>query len=218
MTRAPLAVAGLLLVLPAAADAATLTTDRQCYVQAEGANGLIQQTLTANGTGWVPNSTWGLSAEGIEASGPVDTAGNFTAAGNATAIDSARLQPQTFTLSGTQDGTEVATAEYSVVNFLVKPKSPDGNPTGTTSWWFGGFTPSKSIYVHVKRGKKVYTQKAGKGDETCGTLRKRLRRLPAVPSSKIEFGTYKIFVDNRRKFSKGGLQYRASIRIRRVFS
>lgn len=217
MKRA-LTVAGLVLALPAAADAAELTTDRQCYVQATGPNGVIRQELTASGTGWGPGSAWGLTAEGIQASGTADPAGNFTASGPATEIDTERLKPQTFTLSGTQDGTEVASAEYRVVNFLVKPKSPNGNPTGTTSWWFGGFTPAKSIYVHVKRGKKVYTQKAGKGDATCGTLRTRLRRLPAVPSSKVRFGRYRIFIDNRRKFSKGGLQYRASIRIRRVFS
>lgn len=194
------------LAVPAVAEAATLTTDRQCYVDADG------QLLNVSGAQWSPGSSWTVSGAGIDEAGIADGAGAF-AFNRGVPVIGDGIKPRTFTISATEDGAPAAGTTFKVVNFLAEPASIQGRPTGRTSWGFSGFTPAKPIYVHVKRGGKVYTQRAGTGDKTCGTLRTRMRRLPAVPKDKIGFGRYKVFVDNRRKFRRGGLQYFATITI-----
>ena len=72
----------------------------------------------------------------------------------------------------------------------------------------------------MRRKGTTHTQRAGVAKSPCGTLSKRLRRLPAWPSSKIGFGTYKIAIDNRKKYAKTDgtyPQYTAKITIRKVF-
>jgi len=210
MPRTLIAAIALLLAAPGLASAATLTTDRQCYVDVKG------QQIGVTGTGWAPGSAWGVIGGSITESGTADAAGGFAFQTALPTIFGDGIKPQKVRLSGTQDGAEIASTSFKVVEFLVAPKDISGKPTGKTSWGFSGFTPSKAIYIHVRRGGKTYTDRVGKGDKVCGTLRTRLRRLPAVPPSKIRFGRYKLYVDNRPKFSKGGLQFPATIRIRRV--
>lgn len=212
--RAALLTAGLAALLaPAAARGAEMTTDKACYVQANPRSGPVSQSLTLSGSAWAPNSAYSVMIGDQTASGTADAEGNWMQSGPAPTIAANLLKPKEFTLTGQQDGADVATVTFSVVNFVVKPRDDTGRPTGKTTWNFGGFTPGKAIYFHLKKGSKVYTQKAGKGDSVCGTLKTKLRRLPAVPANKIRNGKYRVFVDNRRKFSKGGLQYTASITI-----
>lgn len=194
------------LAFPAASEAATLTTDRQCYVDAEG------QVMNVSGAEWAPGSAWSVSGGGIDEVGTTDGAGAFAFNTDVPEIGDG-AKPRTFKLSATEDGAQAAEVSFKVVNFLAAPASIRGRPTGKTAWSFAGFAPTRPIYVHVKRGGKVYTDKAGRGDRRCGTLKTRMRRLPAVPAKKIRYGTYKVFVDNRRKFKRGGLQYFATITI-----
>ena len=212
-TRVLPIAAVLALLAPAAAHGATLTADRQCYVQAVTKTGPVPQTLTLTGMGWAPGSGYSVAIGDQTASGTADDAGNWTSGGPAPTTAHTGYQPEEFTLTGQQDGADVATVTFSVVNFLVRPRDPSGSPIRKTTWTFSGFTPDKAIYFHLKRGSHVYTQKAGRGDAVCGTLKTRLRRLPAVPTGKIRDGTYKVFVDNRRRLRTGGLQYTASITI-----
>jgi hypothetical protein len=220
MTRAiPLATAAVLLA-PVAAHAATVTTDRQCYIQGESSSGLVSQAMTVGGSGWGPGSGWSFTANEVSSSGTADATGNWATADpnlTAPAIASGTPKPQTITLTAQQDGADVATTTFKVVNFLVKPRSLHGKPTGKTTWVFSGFAPGQKIYFHIRRGSHVYTAKAGRGAGPCGTLEQRLRRLPAVPASKIHYGKYKVFVDNRHHFSRGGVQYRATITIFKKF-
>jgi len=212
MTKPRVLLAGpaLALLIPGAAQAATLSTDQPCYVERE--------PMTISGSGWVPGSRWSVQADQIFAAGDADGAGAFSTLEPAPFLSSSGVKPKTFTLTGDQDGTEVASTTFKVVNFLVKPAKANGKPTKTTRWAFSGFLPGRKIYFHVKRGRKVYTEKAGRGDRTCGNLRTRVRRLPAVPASQIKFGTYKVIVDNRRKLRKGGRKYKARITVFRRFT
>jgi hypothetical protein len=218
LSRAVSTGAALALLAPAAAHGATLTTNAPCYRQVSGSKGIVSSAIGITGAGWTPGSTWSVSTDQLFASGTADEAGNFTSTDQtAPTMSSSRFKPQTFTLTGQQDGTDVATTTFKVVNFAVKPRSIQGKPTGKTVWLFSGFEPAKSIFFHIKRKGHVYTARAGKGDSPCGTLKKRLRRLPAVPARRIEYGKYKVFVDNRRRFKRGGLQYIATITIRKTF-
>ena len=196
------------LAFPAAAEAAKLSTDRQCYVDAPG------QLINVSGSDWAPGAAWSVSGAGIEETGTTGEAGTFAFDAGVPAIGDG-IKPRRFTLSATEDGTPVAETTFKVVNFLAIPASIQGRPTGKTSWGFSGFAPGKPIYVHVKRAGRVYTEKAGRGDRQCGTLKTRMRRLPAVPARRIRYGRYQVYVDNRRKFRRGGLQYAASITIYR---
>ena len=194
------------VLVPATAGAATLTTDLPCYVDS--------QPMTISGTGWPAGAPWDVQSEQVFAFGTTDAAGNFeTTSETAPIIPAIDTKVRTFTLTGQTGDQTLATTRFKVVNFLVKPKSSSGRPTGFTSWGFSGFLPGKAIYVHVKRGKRTWTQRAGKGSKPCGTLRSRLRRLPAVPPSQVRDGKYEVFVDNRKRLSKGGRQYRATVTI-----
>lgn len=213
MNRILLALSGLATLaaaLPAAAGAAVIATDHPCYVE--------RQPMTIFGAGWVPGSAYSVETEQLYAFGAADAAGRWTSTTEtAPIVTRESIKPKTFTLTGKQAGTPVGTVAFKVVNFGVKIGDASGKPRGRTSWGFSGFEPGKRIYVHVRRGGRTYTQGAGRGDATCGTRRTRLRRLPAVPASRIRTGTYKVFVDNRRAFRKGGRHVAFSIRIYTTF-
>ena len=172
-----------------------------------------------------PGSSWSVQTTDpqnqIFDSGIADPAGNFTStAERAPIVVGDTLTPKTFTLSGQQDGQEVATTQFQVVDFLVKPKDPSGKPNRKTRWRFSGFIPDQPIYVHVRRKGKTYTQRAGVAAAPCGTLSKRLNRLPAWPKNKIAYGTYKIAIDNRKQYAKTDgtyQQYTAKITIYKTF-
>lgn len=207
MRRVLLVAAALLVAAPAAAHAATLKADRQCYIPG--------RPLTIAGTGWEPGSGWSVFGGGLDGSGTADGAGAF--AFNTRAPDIAQTtSPRTLTVAGSQDGAALAKTTFKVVSFLVEPARPDGRVTGRTKWMMSGFNPGQPIFFHVQRGKRTWTQKAGRGKGPCGTLTTKLRRLPAVPERRIGYGTYRLFVDNRRELERGvGLQYRAKISIER---
>jgi hypothetical protein len=214
-TRASLVgLTAFALIAPASASAATLTTDRPCYIQS--------QPMTITGAGWVPGSSWSVETDQLFDFGDADPAGNFVST-NETApiVVGDTFKPKTFTLTGKQDNIDVATATFKVVDFIAQPKDGNGKPTGKTKWRFAGFNPGKTIYIHTRRGSKTYLTKVGKGDATCGTASKRLKRLPGVPASQIKNGEYKVFVDNRRKFAKSNgnfLQYSGEITIYNTYN
>jgi hypothetical protein len=217
MTRALIAGAAAALLAPAAAPAATLTTDDDCYVQVDTDQGLISQPIGITGSGWAPGSGWSITGDGFVASGTADGTGAFTSTDQrAPAIATGTSRPRTVTLTGQQDGAAVASVDIQVVNYLVRPRSLKGKLTRKTTWIFSGFRPGKRIYVHIKRGRRVYTQRAGRAGSPCGTLKKRMRKLPAVPPRRIRYGSYEVYVDQRRSFSRRGLQYLATITYERA--
>jgi hypothetical protein len=214
LTRVITIGAAAALLAPAAAHGAVLQTDLPCYIEG--------QAMGVAGSGWGPGTAWSVRADQIFASGTADEAGNFvdTTQVKAPTVSAETTKPTTVTLTGQQDGTDVASTTFKVVNFLVDPKDPSGKPTRSTSWRFSGFNPGKAIYIHVSRKGRTYTQKAGVAKSPCGTLTKRLRRLPAVPARKIAYGKYKIAVDNRKKYAKPNGQYNqytATITIYKTF-
>lgn len=213
LTRVLIIGGATALLAPTAAHAATVTTNQQCYIES--------QQMGVTGTGWAPGSDWSFKTDQVFDYGTADEAGNWGSLNETAPIIPERTtKPSTFTLTAAQDGTDVAQTTFKVVNFLVDPKDPSGKPTGSTKWRFSGFDPGKNIYIHVRRKGRTYTQNAGKASSPCGTLTKRLHRLPAVPSRKITYGTYKIAVDSRKKYAKPNGQYNqytASITIYKTF-
>lgn len=199
----PAAVAAAVAVVPAGASAAAVTTDLPCYLP-----GL---PVTFAGSAFTPAAPFSVSGTGIFASGTVDAAGNATASTTAPSLSSSRRSPKTVAYQAT-DGANTIPGSFKVVNGGAKWDG-SGNPRGTVKWSFGGLTPGQPVYVHVRRDSKtVKTTRAGKAGGVCGTASKRLKRLP-VDSADVRNGTYKVFVDSRKKFTKGGLQYGYSYRV-----
>ncbi len=72
----------------------------------------------------------------------------------------------------------------------------------------------------MSRKGRTHTQRAGVASSPCGTLSKRLNRLPAWPKRKIAYGKYKIAIDNRKRYAKtdGSYpQYTARITIYKTY-
>jgi hypothetical protein len=202
------AVAAAAAAVPASAAAADVVPDLPCY--------LPGAPLELGGSGWTPGATWTASGA-VSATTTVDAQGLVAAGGlSAPTITAMRRTPQTFTVDAT-DGAQTAGATFQVVN-PGAIWNDDGDPRGRVKWTFGGLAPGEPVYVHVRRGlKTLKTTKVGRASTPCGTASKRLRRLP-LRSSQITNGNYKIAVDNRKRFSSGGLQYvypyKVSTRIR----
>lgn len=215
--RPVLAAAALALLAPAAANAATLAVSQPCYYP--------QQQLLANGTGWGPGSSWSIKttdpSNQVFDYGTADAAGNFASTAEvAPLIDIDAVKPKTFTLTGQQDQQDVASTTFQVANLLVKLKKEDGKPTKSTRWSFSGFIPGQPVYVHVRRKGKTYTQRAGVASAPCGTLTKRMRRLPAWPKRRIAYGTYKLAIDNNKRYRKSDKsfpQFTAEVTIYRKY-
>ena len=204
--RAPvIAAAAAALVAPAGAHAATLTTTGACFVEG--------QTFGIAGEGWTPGSNWAVTFADTTKSGTAPDGTFAIEDAVAPEVEADTPKPRTFTITGTENGATVATTTFQVVNFLMKPRKPDLRAARKTTWVFSGFLPGRRIYFHVKRGRRVYTRRIGRTAAPCGTLKKRMRLLPAVPRRKIRSGAYRVFADHRRTFSKGGYQFSATITI-----
>ena len=194
--RSALAAAATALTVaavPAVAPAASLTTDLPCYPEG--------YPVTFSGSGWSPNTQWGLSAGGsVFQSGSADVLGSFTSRVAAPNVVPDTVAPQKVTVVGTQDGSEVASVSFRVVNFMVKLDSDRGRPTGKTTWRFSGFSPGSTVYVHIRRGGKTLSNtRIGTSSSPCGTGKRRLARLPGVAHPRS--GTYKVFVDGAKQYS-----------------
>jgi len=205
-----LAAAGLGAAAPA--NAAVIGTDRPCYVE--------NQPMQIGGQQFAPNSRYSVKTDQLFAFGNADAAGNWLSQTETAPIVVKRTTvPQVFTLTAQQDGVDVATAQFSVVNLLVTLASTRGKPTSRTTWRLSGFTPGQNIYVHVRRNKKTIANvKLGRGDAACGRLTTKQRRLPGVSSRSLKRGTYDLYIDNKATFSPSKRpQYRSSVSIFTVF-
>lgn len=199
MPRTPtlLLAAATAVLAPASAGAATLATDLPCYVE--------RQAMTLTGAGWAPDSAFAVEGERIAASGFADPLGAWSATVAAPGTRGRSTRPRTQALTGLQDGAPVASTSVRTVDFAVDPQGPRaGAPTARRRVRFSGFQPGRRIYVHVRRegAKRVRTQRIGRAQSPCGTLARRLRRLPAVPAAAIRFGEYTIAFDSRRRYAQ----------------
>lgn len=178
------------LAAPAAASAATITPSKRCYVE--------RTPMSISGTGFSPGGRYELEGFAIAQFGNADAAGNFVTQGMVAPGSGSIIKPKRFLVTAQDNGTVVAHATFHTTPFAVYESHSAGNPRRSTTWRFAGFAPHKRIYVHVMRGGKLlHTARAGKSRNACGTLKRRLPRLP-LGSAPLRSGNYKIVVDNSR--------------------
>jgi hypothetical protein len=182
-------IAVVALAAPGLSQAATLTADRSCYGPG--------QTIVLTGAGFTPSGLVALSTEGQQlGTGPADAAGGFRV-GLPAPVVSAKKRTDDFLATDQTDLALTATAPVliSSLDVLVKPaKSPPAKKRRINA---RGFTTGKTLWAHVRRGKKRRNVKIGKLKKPCGTLSVKKRLF--APDAPV--GVYQVQFDSKRTYS-----------------
>jgi len=199
--RIALIAAGALITgaLPAAAQAATLKTDRACYGPGEKVV-ITGAGFTPGGQAVISQDARQLIAFGQNPDDPSDdiaSNGTFQASGPATVLASGERK-SVFTASDPTNPalTATATTRFTALDVVG---SLSGRPEKPKKLRIRGFTHATTLYAHVRRGKKGRNIRLGRVKKPCGTLTVKKRFFPRnnVPS-----GIYHVFIDGKRTFSK----------------
>jgi hypothetical protein len=206
--------------LAADARAATIASTLPC-VRNIGIPGAL--TLPLVGTGFAPNSSVTLhTATASDPTARTLTTVKADAAGNvATRVDPPPLHAestfvQAFTLAAV-DGANpanVATTKFSQVRFGFDAAPSTGRPTRKVTYTARGYLPGKPVFAHFRfKGITRRDVLLGIADSPCGIVSKRMRLLP----TKTRFGTWTVYMDQERRYSKGTLlQAKGSLSIART--
>ena len=191
----PLLTLGAVAVgAPAAAQAATVATDRPCYVE--------QQPMAISGTGFEAGSNVSVEAEQLFAFGTADNGGNFLfTTEKAPIVPTVTPDARTFKLTAKQDQQAVASTTFQVANFAFSVTPSRAKPTSTVRYRFSGFPRNSSVWVHVRRkGRTIGSARLGKAVGACGRLSTRARFMP-VRRGRVPFGSYTYQFDTKRSYS-----------------
>jgi hypothetical protein len=190
---AALPVAALVLALPAASSAATLSVSpvKACYRSGE--------QFSMSGTGFTPNAPVNVAANGATLTGSplgADAAGSIT---SSLTLGQNRSQ-QRKTLVATDVTNPALTASVSLlvsaVSVTVRPNNGAAGRRVRVS--ARGFTTGRTLYAHISRkGRTLRNHKIARLSGPCRTGSKR-KRLFAMNTPS---GTYKVQFDTKRKRS-----------------
>ena len=182
-------IALVALAAPGLSQAATLTADRSCYGPGQG--------IVLTGAGFTANGSVALSSEGQQlVTVATDPAGGFVASGPAPDIDAKRrTDDYVATDQANLSLTATAPVLISSLDVVVTPaKSPPGKKRRIKA---RGFTTGKTLWAHVRRGKKRRNVKIGRLKKPCGTLNVKRRLLARDAAT----GAYQVQFDSKRTYS-----------------
>src|SRR4051812_15244871 len=131
-------VAGVLLLSPAAADAADLTVPAACFASG--------QRLTLSGTSFTPGTPIAIAGD-VTGAAQADPAGTFSTA--ITAPPVAELGPRVVTVSAVDqtNPANVATLRLRVAHDAFGPNRPGaGRPRELATWRVGGLRPRQALH------------------------------------------------------------------------
>ncbi len=204
---------------PAAAQAAEIHTDRDCYLQTEKTTVSVQATGFAAG---VP-ATVTLDGEPLAGgSAMIGGDGTLTGAFNPPALARREVQ-QTYTLSVDAGGQQAMT-RFTVTRFRATFSPSRGDPAKLrvrfAAYGFGLDQPGRRIYVHyvAPGGKLRKTVALGHARGQCGSIpRTAKRRL--FPFANPRHGKWRLQFDTSRRYVKGTrtspfLFYTVGVRVR----
>ncbi|MEA2220555.1 MAG: hypothetical protein QOJ35_3181 [Solirubrobacteraceae bacterium] len=200
MPRALVLVVSLAAVLPAApaAQAATLSTDANCYQET--------QDVVISGAGYAPTSVIAISRDGA----PFGTA-NSDAAGNFQAKFAADELPrdereQVFTLTAVDAAVTTASTRYRTSKIFADFNPDSGDPkTLQVRFEVNGFALMRShasVYLHYVSpgGTSRRDVRLGTARGTCGKITKtRLRHLFPFPA---ERGRWILQFDTNSRYTR----------------
>jgi hypothetical protein len=200
------ATAGLALVAPSAAHAATLATQGACFV--------TNSPVTVVGSGFTPGAVVSIGG-GAFGSAQADAAGNISTQLQAPLVST--IAPRTVTITATDAAGVAAQAAFPVVRDILLSNAPiNGRPRQKTTWRFVGFPAGTAIYGHYRfHGHTIKNYRFGVPTGPCGTLVVRARRMP-IASSRIRSGTWTLQLDQRRHYRRSGARRVIRFRIFRT--
>jgi hypothetical protein len=187
------------LVPVAVVQAGTVTLDRACYVE--------NDTMTATGSGFAPNTDLTLSGDGTFATATTDANGNFSvpvpAPINPT-IDAKTSSIANYTLNveNFNDATQNTSVDYQVTNFTLD-RGKKSDPRAKRTWAFAGFPSGSTIYGHFRfKGKTVSNYRFGRATGPCGMLKTTAR---GIPVSRVHVGKYLVQIDTNKHYNKAAV-------------
>ena len=182
------------LAAAAPAGAATLTSDRACYIE--------QQDMGLSGAGFTPSAPVNISGPQIALSGNANPDGTLSASAKAPLLGTIKPTSRTITLSA-QDLTTSAVVPLKVQVTTAAFATSTGfkSPKAKRTWKFSGLfqNPGKPIYGHFRhRGRTYANYRFGVPKGPCGKL---TRRAPGIPARNVPAGIWTVQVDFRRTYS-----------------
>ena len=116
--------------------------------------------------------------------------------------------------STTPNPANVATTQFRQVRFGFDARPSTGRPTRKVTYTARGYLPGKPVFAHFRfKGITRRDVLLGTADAPCGIVSRRMRLLP----TKTRFGTWTVYMDQERRFSKRTLlQAKGSLSIART--
>ena len=186
------------LALSATAAAATVSTDRSCYLE--------DRQVLVRGTGFAPGATYTVLRDGQPAgSGVVGQDGTVAGMLSSGALEEG-IAERTEALE-VSDGMTSADAAFRVTKFFAGFAPTRGDPATLRVRFsiFGFGAPALDVYVHYIRpnGRAARSVRLGRTTGPCGKIaRTRMRRLfPFRPSAgrwHLQFDTHRPYLPHAR--------------------
>jgi hypothetical protein len=199
---APLGIAACALAFPAAASAGTLTTPHPCGEQGEFAS--------ISGSGFSPEISLSFTGEKGEASTLPDESGVFS---NALVgmPDSGSYVPKTVTINTVDQVNAANNTSIQLMYVKYGSNLPVGGKHGAiVTWQFAGFPTGATIWLHFRRAhngpfRTIKDIKLGQAAGPCGTLRKRMARVPV--KNPPRGGDWFVQADTKARYSSNTNTY-----------
>jgi hypothetical protein len=181
----------VLLLLPAAANAADLTLRGTCFSSG--------QRIVVSGAQFTPSAPVTIAGD-VTAAAQADPTGAFTAEIFAPTV--AELGPRTVTVTAVDrlNPANTATLRLNVVHEAFGSNRPvAGRPHDITRWRFAGFVPGRPIYAHfLLDGRLRGDYRFGVARGACGTLTAHAARIPGVRT--LAPGRWTLKLDQRMTY------------------
>ncbi|MCW3039134.1 MAG: hypothetical protein JWM31_1039 [Solirubrobacterales bacterium] len=187
--------AGTAVAAPAGVQAATVTVNLPCQVATFG--------LTAQLSGFTPNSTISVTGDGIFESATADATGSAQVQFTAPNLGSIDPKSKQYNLVASDDApTPIrASGKFRSTNFAFGTTGGTKSPKATRSWRFSGLTPGKTIYGHFRFGGRTRANyRFGVAKAPCGEL---TVLAPGIPvTGRVNTGKWNVQVDQKKVYSR----------------
>jgi hypothetical protein len=182
------------LVPAVPASAASLTSDRACYIE--------RQDVALAGAGFTGSGPVSISGTQIALSGNANPDGTLSATAKAPLLGTIKPTSRTITISARDSTTnEVVPLKIQVTTAAFATSTGFKSPKAVRTWKFSGLfqNPGKPIYGHFRhRGRTYANYRFGVPTGPCGKLTKR---APGIPARNVPSGLWTVQVDFRKTYS-----------------
>jgi hypothetical protein len=204
LNRLIAAALGAILLLPAAASAATLTPLKPCYVTStdEVSKEVTREPVEFGGGGFTPGGLVDLALDGkLQRTVQADPAGNLPA--QAMPAPYRRTGQRPFKLTATDRANPLNTVDglSNATAFDVSIKPSTAAPSDRVRFHGRGFTQPGTVYAHyLNRGRVRKTVKLARHPSApCGTFSVKRRQIPV---HKPRRGQWLLQIDQERKYRR----------------